>query len=66
MKTSRAWNIAAGFFFAVTAGGLIVATARLHQPELCPLPSLYLGIGGPLAASVVCFLVGYSHELKNQ
>lgn len=66
MKTSRAWHIAAGFFFAVTAGGLVVAVSRLHQPELCPLPSLYLGIGGPLTAAVVCYLVGYNQQLSKR
>lgn len=66
MKTTRAWNIAAGFFFALTAGGVVVAASRLHQAELCPLPSLYLGIGGPLTAAMVCYLVGYHQQLTKQ
>ena len=66
MKTARAWNIAAGLFFAVTIGGLIVAASRVHQPELCPLPSLLVGIGGPMIAAVACYLVGYNKQLQRQ
>lgn len=59
---ARFWKILGSVFLAIGVGGLFIAISRLHQPELCPLGSLYLGIGGPLAIAGLCYIAALTHK----
>lgn len=61
---ARFWKMLGTVFLAVGIIGLIVAIGRLHQPELCPLISLYVGIGGPLLAAGLCYFTALTIQQK--